>query len=223
MKNGQAFRIEAIWTVGILYKTALLFIQKGLQKPKSHRSLFEWRQPRPRSPDGLCPALCSSVHSTPAPVPRPLHVSLPSRARTPGHFHSLRWCCPARNVLETWSHTAIPSFFKKDFYLFIFREEGRKEKEEKERSVASHRPPAGDQAHNPGMCLAWELNQGPFGLQAGTQSAEPHQPDLHGHHFFSPSHPLQGPSQCPCHSRFSCIPSATGGSLPPSFLCPSWQ
>ena len=41
--------------------------------------------------------------------------------------------------------------------------------------VASHVPP-GDLAHNPGMCPDWELNQRPFGLQAGTQPTEPHQP-----------------------------------------------
>ena len=28
----------------------------------------------------------------------------------------------------------------------------------------------------PGMCPDWELNQRPFGLQAGTQSTESHQP-----------------------------------------------
>ena len=37
-------------------------------------------------------------------------------------------------------------------------------------------PPTGDLAHNPGMCPDWELNQRPFGLQAGTQPTEPHQP-----------------------------------------------
>ena len=42
--------------------------------------------------------------------------------------------------------------------------------------VASHRPPTGDLVHNPGMCPDWESNQQPFGLQAGAQSTEPHQP-----------------------------------------------
>ena len=42
--------------------------------------------------------------------------------------------------------------------------------------VASHVPPTGDLAHNPGMCPDWESNQRPFGSQAGTQSTEPHQP-----------------------------------------------
>ena len=34
----------------------------------------------------------------------------------------------------------------------------------------------GDLAHNPGMCPDWESNWQPFGLQARTQSTEPHQP-----------------------------------------------
>ena len=42
--------------------------------------------------------------------------------------------------------------------------------------VASHVPPTGDLAHNPGMCLDWELNWQPFSLQVGAQFTEPHQP-----------------------------------------------
>ena len=33
--------------------------------------------------------------------------------------------------------------------------------------VASHVPPTGDLAYNPGVCPDWESNQRPFGLQAG--------------------------------------------------------
>ena len=44
--------------------------------------------------------------------------------------------------------------------------------------VASLTPPTGDLAYNPGMCADWESNQRPFGLQAGTQSTEPHRPGL---------------------------------------------
>ena len=44
-------------------------------------------------------------------------------------------------------------------------------------SAASY-PAPGDLAHNPGMCPEQESNQQPFGLQAGTQSTEPHQPGL---------------------------------------------
>ena len=39
-------------------------------------------------------------------------------------------------------------------------------------------PPTGDLACNPGPRPDWELNQWPFGLQASTQSTEPHQPGL---------------------------------------------
>ena len=67
------------------------------------------------------------------------------------------------------------------FYIFIFRERGKKGEIEGEKHqcvVASHTPPTGDLACNPGMCPDWESNQQPFGLQAGTQSTEPHQPGL---------------------------------------------
>ena len=70
------------------------------------------------------------------------------------------------------------SFFK-DFISFIFRERGREGEREGEKHqcvVASHVPPTGDLAHNPGMCPDWEWNRRPFGSQAGAQSTEPHQP-----------------------------------------------
>ena len=68
------------------------------------------------------------------------------------------------------------------FYLLIFREKGRERDREGEKHqcvVASHAPPTGDLAHNPGMCPDWESNWQPFGSQAGTQSTEPHRPRLH--------------------------------------------
>ena len=46
------------------------------------------------------------------------------------------------------------SLFKM-IYLFIFRDRGREREREGEKYqcvVASHAPPAGDLAHNPGMC-----------------------------------------------------------------------
>ena len=58
-------------------------------------------------------------------------------------------------------------FFKKIFYLFIFRERGREGERERETSMCgclshgSH----GDLVHNPGMCPDWELNQRPFDSQ----------------------------------------------------------
>ena len=39
--------------------------------------------------------------------------------------------------------------------------------------VDSLTPATGDLAHNPGMCPDWELNERPFGSQAGAQSSEP--------------------------------------------------
>ena len=42
--------------------------------------------------------------------------------------------------------------------------------------VASHTPPTGDLAHNPGMCPHWELNQQPSDSQANVQSTVPQQP-----------------------------------------------
>ena len=42
--------------------------------------------------------------------------------------------------------------------------------------VASHIPCTEDLAHHPDMCPDSELNQQPFGSQAGTQSTEPHEP-----------------------------------------------
>ena len=63
--------------------------------------------------------------------------------------------------------------------LFIFRQRGREREREGEKHqcvVASYVLPSGDLACNPGMCPNWESNQQLCGLQAGAQSAEPHQP-----------------------------------------------
>ena len=52
------------------------------------------------------------------------------------------------------------SFFKDFIYLFLDRGEGREEEGEKHQCVvASHMPPTGDLACNPGMCPDWESNQ----------------------------------------------------------------
>ena len=62
--------------------------------------------------------------------------------------------------------------------LFVL-EKGRDGEREEEKHLcvdASHPPPTGDLARNPGMCSGWESNWRPFGLQAGTRSIEPHQP-----------------------------------------------
>ena len=57
--------------------------------------------------------------------------------------------------------------------------EGEREGEERQCVVASHTPPTGDLACNPGMCPDWESNHRPFGSLASTQSTEPYQPRLH--------------------------------------------
>ena len=99
----------------------------------------------------------------------------------PGHFyffvlHSKLW------------------FFKKRFYLFLDRGEGR-EGEKHQCVVASHTPPTGDLTCNPGMCPDWESNLQPFSSQAGgTQSTEPHQPGLN--HDFSKNWIYWGRSRC---------------------------
>ena len=67
----------------------------------------------------------------------------------------------------------------KDFIYFIFRQRGWKGETKGEKHpcvVASHMPPTGDLARNPGMCPDWESNWWPFSSQAGTQSTEAQQP-----------------------------------------------
>ena len=62
--------------------------------------------------------------------------------------------------------------------LFIFR--GREKQGERNLSVwlPLEHSPIRVLARNPGICPDWESNQWPFGLQAATQSTEPHQPGL---------------------------------------------
>ena len=65
------------------------------------------------------------------------------------------------------------------FYLFIFRErerEGGKRRRETSTCGCLSCTPTEDLVCNPGVFPGWELNQQPFGSQAGTQSTEPHQP-----------------------------------------------
>ena len=77
----------------------------------------------------------------------------------------------------------IRKYFFKVLFIF-FRErarEGEREGEKHQCVFASHSPPTGDLAHNPGMFPDWESNQRPLGSQSGTQSTEPRQP---GHALF---------------------------------------
>ena len=87
------------------------------------------------------------------------------------------------NKFTLFKFSFIFSFFKK--YLFIFREKGKKGEREGEKLLCgrhtsirclSHTPNWGVLAYNPGLCPDWELNQRPFGSQAGIQSTEPYHP-----------------------------------------------
>ena len=62
-------------------------------------------------------------------------------------------------MFQTYTETET---FVKRFYLFIFRErerEGEREGEKHQCVVASHEPPTGDLACNPGKYPDWESNQ----------------------------------------------------------------
>ena len=58
------------------------------------------------------------------------------------------------------------------FYLFLERGEGR------EKDKGGRKRGREILACNPGMLPDWELNPQLFGLQAGAQTTEPHQPGL---------------------------------------------
>ena len=62
--------------------------------------------------------------------------------------------------------------------LFLERGEGKEKEGEKHQCVvASHAPPNGNLARAIQACaLTWNQTNRPFGSQAGTQFAEPHQP-----------------------------------------------
>ena len=73
-------------------------------------------------------------------------------------------------------------FFFKRFYVKRGMEGGGEGKKH-QCVVASHAPPTGDLAHNPGICPDWESNRQPFGSQASTESTEAHQPGVIPHYF----------------------------------------
>ena len=59
--------------------------------------------------------------------------------------------------------------FKKILFIYFQREGEKHDVWEKHQLVASHMPPTGNQAHNPGMCPHWESNWQPFTLQDNVQ------------------------------------------------------
>ena len=77
----------------------------------------------------------------------------------------------------TW-HTVL--FYLKKYFIYLCLDRGKGREKERERDINVRlllmSPPTGDLACNLGMCPGWELNPSPFGLQACTQSTEPHQP-----------------------------------------------
>ena len=82
-------------------------------------------------------------------------------------------------LMKKLKNKFLPIFFFLRLYLFNFRERGREGEKEGEKSMCgclSHVLYQGP-ALQPSMCPDWESNQRPFGLQAGTQSTEPHQPE----------------------------------------------
>ena len=68
--------------------------------------------------------------------------------------------------------------FLLSFGGYFFLERGEWKEKREIFVVASCAPPTGDLVCNPGIWPDWELNPGPFGLHASTQSTEPHQPGL---------------------------------------------
>ena len=62
-------------------------------------------------------------------------------------------------------------FFKDFIYLFREKRKGGKEGEKHQCVVASHTPPTGDLAQNPGMCPDWKSNQRPLGSQPALNPA----------------------------------------------------
>ena len=88
------------------------------------------------------------------------------------HCQSIHSCCSEGNLVTKFY---LINF--KRFYLLLERgNEGEREGEKHQCVVASHAPPTGDVACNPGMCPDWELNQQSFGSKAQAQSIEPQQP-----------------------------------------------
>ena len=82
--------------------------------------------------------------------------------------------CGVTGCGKNWSCFLFILFFKDFIFIYLFLERGKGK--EKGRNINVWLPLAQDLACNWGMCPDWESNWWPFGLQAGTQSTEPHQP-----------------------------------------------
>ena len=76
------------------------------------------------------------------------------------HWGPIFTCCPDIIIYEHPLSLSKVLFFLR-LYFFIFREqerEGEREREKHQCVVASHAPPTGDLACNPGMCPDWDSN-----------------------------------------------------------------
>ena len=135
---------------------------------------------------------CISVVSTLAPLgasfPQIIVPALPTRGTTvlvPVTLESSsKYALCVLSFIKYDIHEIHHSFFFS--ILFIFQERGREGERKGEKHqcvVASHVPPTGDLACNPGLCPDWESNWQPFALQSGAQSTEPHQPGQEFIHF----------------------------------------
>ena len=100
----------------------------------------------------------------------------------PNHRHHAAQQLPMAPI-TSWIKKQFPLFFLffkliyfseflnffKDFIYFLREGKGGRKEEKHQCVVASHLPPTGDLAHNPGTCPDWELNR-PLISQASTQS-----------------------------------------------------
>ena len=126
-------------------------------------------------------SMCGCLSCAPywGPSRQPRHV--PSLGIEPATFyfsvwHLVHWAMPARMRYFTFLR----------FYLFVFREKGRKGERGRETSMYGRnidllplaRVPTRGLAHNPGMCPDRGSNQWPFALRDGAQPTEPCQSGL---------------------------------------------
>ena len=86
------------------------------------------------------------------------------------------------NFAFLWSSQFLFLFCKKILFILERGKEGERKGEKQECVVASHTPPAGHLARNPGMCPRLGIEPVLFDSQAGTQYNEPNQLGLY--YFF---------------------------------------
>ena len=78
-------------------------------------------------------------------------------------------------------HIVFAFFFIFQILFISFLDQGEGREKERQKNINVWLPlvlPTGNLSCNPGLCSDWELNRQPFGLQAGTQCTESHQPGL---------------------------------------------